>query len=59
LAGCGGISERVTSDLVNSGLVSAFATTALDVSATSGRAGAIALVAGGAGCEGPAEASFI
>ena len=36
----------------------AFATMALEVSATSGRA-AIALVIEGAGCEGPAEASFI
>ena len=33
--------------------------TALELSAISGRAGAIALVMGGAGCDGPAEASFI
>src|SRR5712671_5583831 len=37
----------------------AFATTAFEVSATSARAGGMALVMGGAGCDGPAEASFI
>jgi hypothetical protein len=35
------------------------ATTALDVSGTSGRAGGIALVMGVAGWDEPAEASFI
>jgi hypothetical protein len=35
------------------------ATTALDVSGTSGRAGGIALVMGVAGWDGPADASFI
>src|SRR5712671_6769371 len=59
LAGCGGNSARVVSDRVSSGLVSAFVTTALEVSATSARAGGIALVMGGAGCDGLAEASFI
>ena len=45
---------------VGSLLVSAaFATTALDVSGTSARAGGMALVTGGAGWAEPAEASFI
>src|SRR5437762_4772726 len=52
-------SGRTLSVRAGSGLMSAFATTALEVSATSGRAGAAALVTGGAGCAGPAEASFI
>src|SRR5512138_2836146 len=43
-----------------SALVSAaFSTTALEVSATSGRAGMALVVGGATGCEGPAAASFI
>jgi hypothetical protein len=37
----------------------ALATTALEVSATSGRAEMVLVVGGAAGCEGPADASFI
>ena len=55
LAGCGGISVLATSAL----LVSALATTALEVSGTSARSGGIALVTGVAGWDGPAEAIFI
>src|SRR5260370_12678006 len=50
LAGCGGMSNLLVSV--------ALATTALEVSATSARGG-IALVVEGAGCDGPAAASFI
>ena len=58
LAGCGGISLRAVSLTASVLATAALATTALDVSATSGRAG-MALVTGGAGCDGSAEASFI
>src|SRR5512136_2491038 len=58
-AGCGGISALARSALaVSALLVSALATTALDVSGISARAAGIALVIGGAGWDGPAEASF-
>src|ERR1700736_2838546 len=50
LAGCGGMSTLLVSV--------ALATTAFEVSATSTRGG-IALVIAGAGCDGPAAASFI
>src|SRR5579883_224375 len=55
--GCGGSSLRANS--LAGSVVSALATTALEVSATSGRGAGIALVTGGAGWDGPAEASFI
>src|SRR3954470_3416625 len=54
-AGCGGISTLFISVLFNSAL----ATTEPDVSGTAERASAIALVTGGAGCAGSADASFI
>src|SRR5262245_34107842 len=62
--GCGGRSGRATSALGPSGLLislramSTLATTAPDVSATSARAAERVLVIGGAGCTGPAEATF-
>src|ERR1700719_2085831 len=57
-AGCGGMSVLDASNLLFSSFpVSALTTTALDVSGTSARA-PIALVTGGAGCGGPAEASL-
>src|ERR1700674_1036394 len=52
-AGCGGMSALTASVFP----VSALATTALEVSGKSARAG-IALVTGGAGCAGPAAASL-
>src|SRR5258706_3590784 len=64
-AGWGGISGLVISALAGSDLatsdlpVSAFATIALDVSCTSGRAGGIILVMGVPGCAGLAEATLI
>src|ERR1700676_315559 len=60
LAGCGGRLVRATSTLLVSDLlISALATTALDVSGTSGRAGGRALETDAAGWGEPAEASFI
>ena len=53
-AGCGGISSLFISALFNSAL----ATTEPDVSGTGARSG-IALVTGGTGCAGSADASFI
>ena len=64
-AGCGGISGFAAADFAGSVLatsttllVSALATTALDVSGTSGRVGGMALVTGVVGWGEPAEASF-
>src|SRR5882757_1092286 len=59
-AGCGGISTLFISALFNSALFnSALATIDPDVSGTAERAAGIALVTGGAGCAGSADASFI
>src|ERR1700683_2860298 len=64
LAGCGSKSVLAAFGLANSALagfpllVAALATTAFDVSGTSGRAADIALVIGVPGWAGPAEASF-
>src|SRR4051812_2648863 len=54
-AGCGGISTLFISVLFDSAL----ATIEPDVSGTAERASGIALVTGGAGCAGSADASFI